>query len=150
MIKDYQSQKELRDLYDFCIIGGGPAGITLVLRLAGYGWRVVLVEGGGHEYSQRSQTLYKCSSSGLNAYVEATRLRFLGGTSNHWAGRCRPFEPSDFTVPPPVSLPGWPIAFSEIERHLPEAMAILDLPSDSGFKTIDVAMHGNDFEGLWR
>jgi choline dehydrogenase-like flavoprotein len=146
MIKDYQSQKELRELYDFCIVGGGPAGITLALRLAGYGWSVVLVEGGEHNYSQRSQSLYKCSSSGLNAYVEETRLRFLGGTSNHWAGRCRPFEPSDFTVPPPGGLPGWPIAFSEIERHLPAAMAILDLPPEPGFKAINATLHGDEFD----
>ncbi|WP_166359491.1 FAD-dependent oxidoreductase [Pseudomonas akapageensis] len=145
MIKDYQSQKELRDLYDFCIVGGGPAGITLALRLAGYGWSVVLLEGGEHNYSQRSQSLYKCSSSGLNVYLEETRLRFLGGTSNHWAGRCRPFQQSDFAVPPPGDLPGWPIEFSEIERHLPAAMAILDLPLDSGFKTINGAMD-SEFE----
>lgn len=145
MIKDYQSQKELRDHYDFCIIGAGPAGITLALRLAGDGRRVLLVEGGGHEYSQSSQTLYNCPSTGLNVYAEETRLRFLGGTSNHWAGRCRPFEKSDFDWGPPVSLPGWPIRFSEFERYLPAAMAIVDLPSDSGFKTINASMDGNDF-----
>ena len=110
MIKDYQTHKELRDDYDFCIIGGGPAGITLALRLAEAGWRVVLLEGGGHEYSQQSQDLYQCSSSGLEAYIHDTRLRFLGGTSNHWAGRCRPFEASDFSVPPPGGIPGWPVA----------------------------------------
>ena len=49
MIKDYQTQKDLRDHYDFCIVGAGPAGITLALRLAGNGWRVVLLEGGGRE-----------------------------------------------------------------------------------------------------
>ena len=37
MIKDYQQQKTLRDGYDFCIIGAGPAGITLALRLAAAG-----------------------------------------------------------------------------------------------------------------
>ncbi|KII28876.1 MULTISPECIES: GMC oxidoreductase [Pseudomonas] len=146
MIKDYQSRKELRDPYDFCIVGGGPAGITLALRLARYGWQVVLIEGGGHEYSLPSQDLYKCSSSGLNIYPEETRLRYLGGTSNHWAGRCRPFEKSDFAVAPPVGLPGWPIAFSEIERNLPTAMAILDLPSDSGFKAINASLDATDFE----
>ena len=145
MIKDYQSQKKLRDHYDFCIIGAGPAGITLALRLAGDGRRVLLVEGGGHEYSPSSQTLYNCPSTGLNVYAEETRLRFLGGTSNHWAGRCRPFEKSDFDWGPPVSLPGWPIRFSEFERYLPAAMAIVDLPSDSGFKTINASMDGNDF-----
>ncbi|MHC8332721.1 FAD-dependent oxidoreductase [Pseudomonas sp. LB3P25] len=146
MIKDYQSQKELRGYYDFCIIGAGPAGITLALHLAGNGWRVVLLEGGGHEYSQNSQSLYKCPSSGLEVYAEETRLRYLGGTSNHWAGRCRPFERSDFTVGPPVNLPGWPIAFSEIERNLPAAMAILDLPPHSGFKAINATLDGADFE----
>lgn len=146
MIRDYQSQKELHELYDVCIIGGGPAGIALALRLAGYGRRVVLVEGGGHEYSLRSQALYQCASSGLNAYVDATRLRFLGGTSNHWTGRCRPFEASDFSMPPPGDLPGWPIAFSEIERYLPEAMGILDLPVASDFKAINADLPGGDFE----
>ncbi len=29
MIKDFQQHKTLRDNYDFCIIGAGPAGITL-------------------------------------------------------------------------------------------------------------------------
>ena len=146
MIKDYQTQKDLRDHYDFCIVGAGPAGITLALRLAGNGWRVVLIEGGGREYAPYSQNLYKTASSGLEAYTEETRLRYLGGTSNHWAGRCRPFEPSDFALSPPVNLPGWPIAFSEMERNLPAAMAILDLPLDSGFKTVNAAFNSDEFE----
>ncbi|MHC8411816.1 FAD-dependent oxidoreductase [Pseudomonas sp. Hz4] len=146
MIKDYQSQKELRDHYDVCIIGGGPAGITLALRLAGNGRRVVLVEGGGHEYSPASQNLYKVSSSGLEVYAQETRLRFLGGTSNHWAGRCRPFEQSDFTVGPPVHVPGWPIAFSEIERNLSAAMDIVDLAPHSGFKAINATLDGTEFD----
>jgi hypothetical protein len=33
----------------------------------------------------------------------------------------------DFAVGPPVHLPGWPIAFSEIERNLAAAMDIVDL-----------------------
>ena len=146
MIKDYQSQKELRDFYDVCIIGAGPAGITLALRLAGKGRRVLLLEGGGHEYSQNSQNLYLCPSTGLEVYAEETRLRYLGGTSNHWSGRCRPFEHSDFSVAPPVNMPGWPIAFSEMERHLPQAMAIVDLVPQSAFKAINASLDGADFE----
>jgi len=145
MIKDYQTHKELRDDYDFCIVGGGPAGITLALRLAGAGWRVVLLEGGGHEYSLQSQNLYQCTSSGLEAYVHDTRLRYLGGTSNHWAGRCRPFETSDFSVQPPGGIPGWPIAYAEIERYLPAAMAIVDLPEGASFKAINAGLDGDDF-----
>ncbi|MFY0729829.1 FAD-dependent oxidoreductase [Pseudomonas sp. NFX15] len=146
MIKDYQSQKELRDYYDVCIIGGGPAGITLALRLAGNGRHVVLIEGGGHEYAEHSQDLYKCTSSGLEVYPGETRLRFLGGTSNHWAGRCRPFERSDFAVGPAVNIPGWPIAFNEMDRNLSGAMDIVDLPPQSGFKAINVGLDDDEFE----
>ena len=98
MIKDFQQQKALRDHYDFCIIGAGPAGITLGLRLAAAGWSVMIAEGGGREYAPHSQGLYACSSTGLELYAEETRLRYLGGTSNHWAGRCRPFTPSDLSL----------------------------------------------------
>jgi choline dehydrogenase-like flavoprotein len=146
MIKDYQTHKALGGPYDVCILGAGPAGITLALRLAGAGWRVLLAEGGGHDYAERSQDLYHCASSGLEMYPGETRLRFLGGTSNHWAGRCRPFDPSDFAAGPPVGLPGWPIAYAEIERYLPEAMAIVDLPEGAPFKAVNADLGGDDFE----
>jgi choline dehydrogenase-like flavoprotein len=145
MIIDYQARKELKAKYDFCIVGGGPAGITLALRLVKYGWSVVLIEGGGHEYSQRSQELYQCASTALDIYAGATRLRFLGGTSNHWAGRCRPFEASDFRVVPLGGLPGWPVTFPEIEHYLPEARRIVDLPVVSDFKAINAPLQGGDF-----
>ncbi|BBH45955.1 FAD-dependent oxidoreductase [Pseudomonas sp. KU43P] len=146
MINDYQAQKTLRDRYDVCIIGAGPAGITLALHLAKAGWQVVLLEGGGHEYAPRSQELYKCTSSGLELYAEETRLRFLGGTSNHWAGRCRPFTASDFAVQPPGNLPGWPIPYAEIERYLPAAMDIVDLPQGKEFQPLNAGLKGGDFD----
>ena len=43
MIKDYETQKTLREAYDFCIVGAGPAGITLALQLVGAGRSVVLI-----------------------------------------------------------------------------------------------------------
>lgn len=146
MIQDYQAQKVLRERYDFCIVGAGPAGITLALRLAMAGWSVALLEGGDQAYSPRSQALYKCTSSGLELYAEETRLRFLGGTSNHWAGRCRPFTASDFAVTPPGDLPGWPIPYAEIERYLPAAMDIVDLPQGAEFHALNAALEGGDFD----
>ncbi|WDY60204.1 FAD-dependent oxidoreductase [Pseudomonas sp. PSKL.D1] len=146
MIKDYQAQKTLRDTYDFCIVGAGPAGITLALQLAKAGWSVVLIEGGGHEYAPRSQELYHCTSSGWELYPGETRLRFLGGTSNHWAGRCRPFTPSDFAVAPQGGLPGWPIPYAEIERYLAAAMDIVDLPQGAEFHAMNAALKGGDFD----
>lgn len=146
MIQDYEQQKTLRDNYDFCIIGAGPAGITLGLRLAAAGWNVLLAEGGGREYAPHSQALYACPSTGLELYAEETRLRYLGGTSNHWAGRCRPFTASDFAVAPPGELPGWPIAYAEIEPYLPVAMDIVDLPAGADFRALNTGLEGGDFE----
>ncbi|WP_406822076.1 FAD-dependent oxidoreductase [Pseudomonas sp. KnCO4] len=146
MIKDYQQQKTLRDRYDVCIIGAGPAGITLALRLAAAGWQVLLAEGGGREYSALSQDLYACKSTGLELYAQESRLRYLGGTSNHWAGRCRPFTASDFALAPIGGLPGWPIPYAEIASYLPAAMDIVDLPPGSDFEAINSGLGGDEFE----
>ncbi|MBM3111237.1 GMC family oxidoreductase [Pseudomonas sp. P66] len=146
MIKDYETQKTLREAYDFCIVGAGPAGITLALQLVGAGRSVVLIEGGGHEFSSRSQDFYQCTSTGLELYPDGTRLRYLGGTSNHWAGRCRPFEPSDFVVAPAGGLPGWPIPFEQIDRYLPAAMSIVDLPQGAQFRAENMGLKGGEFD----
>lgn len=144
MLKDFQTDKRFRDLYDCCVIGSGPAGITVAQRLAAAGKRVALIEGGAAEYSEQSQALYECRSTGREAYVEKFRLRMLGGTSAHWTGRCRPFDPSDFSASARNGMPGWPIPYSEIERYLPDAMRILDLPGQE-FRTRNSPLDGVDF-----
>lgn len=143
MLHDFQNDKTLGE-YDVCVVGGGPAGITLALQLADKGLRVALLEGGGLAYSEPSQSLYAVDKQGLDLYAQATRLRYLGGTSNHWTGRCRPFEAADFSRPLPTGLPGWPITFEEFNRYLPAAMRILDLPV-KGFAAHNADMAGGMF-----
>lgn len=123
--------------YDFCILGTGPAGITLALNLANKGANVLLLEGGGLDYSQQSQQLYECKAITHNPWPMYSRLRYFGGTSNHWAGRCRPFEESDFIADSVNGLPGWPISFKEVNHYLGDAMDILDLDSVKGFTPIN-------------
>lgn len=118
--------------YDVCVCGTGPAGITVARDLASAGKRVVLLEAGGFEYSQRSQDVYAGTESGINTYntsVQAGRLRYFGGTSNHWSGMCGVFDESDFWPERYHDLPGWPIARKSILAHLQEAASILDLKS---------------------
>jgi choline dehydrogenase-like flavoprotein len=38
-----------------------------------------------------------------------SRLRFFGGTTNIWGGRCAPMDPEDFQARPWVPHSGWPI-----------------------------------------
>lgn len=143
MLFDYQNTRKLGD-YDVCVVGGGPAGITVALQLASKGRRVALLEGGGLEYKQASQSLYEAEVKGMDLFAASTRLRYLGGTSNHWEGRCRPFERADFETPPRTGLTGWPITFDEFNRYLPPAMRILDIP-EKGFAPVNPDMPGGLF-----
>ena len=85
--------------FDVCVIGAGPAGITLARRLAARGLEVALMEGGGLEWSEESQDVSAGESVGL-AYpdLDVARLRYFGGSSGHWNGLCRAFEAADLAA----------------------------------------------------
>lgn len=144
MIRDFAQGHDL-PAWDICIAGAGPAGIILALKLGAAGFKVGLLEGGGLSYSEESQRLYAVKSTGMDLFAASTRLRYFGGTSNHWSGRCRPFDRDDFERAPKGGLPGWPIPFDEFNWYLPEAMDILDLPA-AGFRAINEALPGPHFE----
>lgn len=44
---------------DVCIVGAGPAGITLAREFAGQEFRVCLLESGGIESAKSTQSLYE-------------------------------------------------------------------------------------------
>lgn len=112
---------------DVCIVGAGPAGITLARALAQKGWRVGLMEGGGLALSEASQDLYRGSSTGVEYPVDASRLRYLGGTSNHWTGETLPLDDRDFEALPYHPLNAWPIRRSDLDGYGERAAEILDL-----------------------
>ncbi len=115
--------------FDVCICGAGPAGITLARTLAGIGWRVALMEGGGLEPDARSQALYQGEIVGLPYYpLDACRLRYFGGTSNHWGGYTRPLDRRDFEVAPHDPLNAWPIKKTDLDPFADTTAEILDLP----------------------
>lgn len=123
--------------FDACICGAGPAGITIARSLASRNWHVLLLEAGGYAYTTQSQELYGAASIGRESWVNRMRQRYLGGTSNHWSGRCRPFEASDFLREPPSDLPGWPITIDEIAGYQSAALEILDIKSAEPFTQSD-------------
>ncbi|GHF29411.1 GMC family oxidoreductase [Kordiimonas sediminis] len=115
---------------DVCIIGGGVAGIALALEMIGAGVNVILLESGGFDYEEETQDLYRGKDVGIPYFeLDLARLRFFGGTSNHWGGWSRPLEPIDFESRDWVTDSGWPISFSEFSAHLGRASEILEIPS---------------------
>jgi len=110
------------------IIGSGPAGITVARKLAQAGLPVTIFEAGGASFSPQSQAFYDGHVTG-DPYFELddTRLRYFGGSSNHWAGWCRVLDEIDFQPKPWVPDTGWPITRHDLEPYLDEVRGILGL-----------------------
>ena len=112
---------------DLAIIGAGAAGITLARALADAPFRVCLIESGGVEPEDATQTLAGGESVGLPyGPLEATRLRQLGGTTNHWGGWCRPLDALDFEPRDWVPLSGWPLARADLDPYYLKATAVCE------------------------
>lgn len=118
---------------DACICGAGPAGIVLALELAQRrpDWHIVLLEGGGRGVeTERDRELYQVDMGQKRYAVEASRRRMLGGTSVHWGGWSKPFDPADFSSPAHWSAPDWPFTIDELSPFLPAAHRWCEIPSD--------------------
>lgn len=112
---------------DLCIIGAGPAGITLAMGLSEKGIKIVLVESGGLERTEAADELSSGMSVGRPYPISSSRLRLFGGTSNHWGGHCRPLEGIDFEQRDWVPNSGWPIAKADLDPYYERAHTVLDL-----------------------
>jgi choline dehydrogenase-like flavoprotein len=113
---------------DLCIVGAGAAGIALALALANTSLSVVLLESGGFDVEADTQDLARGAISGLPYYpLESARLRCFGGSTQHWGGWCRPFEPIDFATRSWVPDSGWPIELATLDAHYRRAQDLCQL-----------------------
>jgi choline dehydrogenase-like flavoprotein len=112
---------------DLCIVGGGPAGLTLAHALSGAGIRIVLVETGGEKKDSDAEALLGGATRNSRfAPMTMYRRRVLGGASTIWGGRCVPMDPIDFAVRDHVPCSGWPVSFDDIAQFYPEATEICE------------------------
>ena len=110
---------------DLCIIGAGAAGIAMAREFIGSGHQVCLLESGGFEIDADTQSLYQGDIVGQPYYeLDTCRLRFLGGTTNHWAGWCGPLNPIDFEERAWVPHSGWPIGRADLDPYYLRAQGI--------------------------
>ncbi|HTN70167.1 MAG TPA: GMC family oxidoreductase [Methylomirabilota bacterium] len=114
---------------DICIIGAGAAGITLALEFIGQPVRVCVLESGGLDSDERTQSLSTGENIGL-AYLplETTRSRQFGG-SLAGAGWFCPLDEIDFEKRKWIPYSGWPFAKSHLDPFYDRAQRILRLGS---------------------
>ena len=130
MIRDFRSADGRPDSVDcdLCIVGAGAAGITLALQFVGTPLEIIVLESGGLEYDAEIQDLYIGQNVGRPYYdLDVARLRYFGGTTNHWQGWCLPLTDLDLARKPWVSHSGWPIVRSELEPFYAAAHSVLEV-----------------------
>ncbi|HEU4709195.1 MAG TPA: GMC oxidoreductase [Methylophilaceae bacterium] len=110
------------------IIGSGPAGISLALKLEQKNIPSLILEAGGYDFDPDVQAAYQGKVIG-DPYFElaGARLRYFGGSSGHWAGMCRPLDEVDFEPRKGMKNSGWPIRKKDLDPYQEETNGILDL-----------------------
>ncbi|MDJ0924321.1 MAG: GMC family oxidoreductase [Acidimicrobiia bacterium] len=127
---------------DLCVVGGGPAGIALALRIAERtSLNVILLESGGLATEDEPQDLNDGTNVGLDYYdLTLTRHRVLGGSSHKWAGWCRPMDELDFDGRPWAPHMGWPITYDEFLPYYRDAAQLCQLESEQWTPTAGTAL----------
>ena len=111
---------------DVAIVGSGAAGQAAARRLLARGRSVVLIESGGFDHDAASADLNRGEIVGQPYHpLEHSRLRFFGGTTAIWGGRCAEYDAIDFERRDWVPHSGWPFGVDEIRSHLAEARVLL-------------------------
>lgn len=122
---------------EVCIVGTGPAGITLARELSLTNFRVCLLESGGLEFDQDTQSLTQGESVGnlFGTLDEQRRLQF-GGTANAWKIRLGnnqigvryvPLDKIDFEKRDWLPYSGWPFDKSHLDPFYERAQKICKL-----------------------
>jgi glycine/D-amino acid oxidase-like deaminating enzyme len=113
---------------DICVVGAGASGVALARDMMNAGHDVCLLEGGGMDYEEQTQSLFSGKNIGMEYYdLDHSRLRFFGGTTNIWGGRNVPLDAIDFKKRDWVPHSGWPITLDDLQDYYRRAHESLGL-----------------------
>ena len=113
---------------EICIVGAGAAGITLAREFIDQPHQVCLLESGGLDFDEVTQSLYEGENIGTSYFpLWETRARYFGGSTNLWGGWSRPLDDVDFEDRPWMLYSGWPITKAELLPYYQRAQKACQL-----------------------
>ncbi|MDX2214221.1 MAG: GMC family oxidoreductase [Oculatellaceae cyanobacterium bins.114] len=127
---------------DVCIVGAGPAGITLAREFAGQEFQVCLLESGGLEPTPEARSLLDGSIDPKHRYPSdeliAGRDRQFGGSANLWCIQVDPTETQanvrhvipddiDFEAREGIPYSGWAIRKADLKPYYERAHQICQI-----------------------
>jgi choline dehydrogenase-like flavoprotein len=119
---------------DICVVGSGPAGMSLVREFIGTDIKVCLLESGGLDVDPQAQALSEAVTTG-DPFLppQVTRHRQFGGNANIWSikigngqmgVRYAPLDEIDFEQRDWLPYSGWPFSRSHLEPFYQRAQAV--------------------------
>lgn len=122
---------------DLCLIGAGPAGLTIARELIDSGLQIVVLESGEFAHDEEAQALSageQQSSHHASGALRNGRNRQFGGTSNLWLSRTVPASgrrharavvPESIDLEPRFGNPavGWPITIDDLGPYIGRVLA---------------------------
>jgi choline dehydrogenase-like flavoprotein len=114
---------------ELCIVGSGPAGLTIASEFIGTEIQTLVLESGGMATDPVTDRLSEVESVGQPRIMEQhlVRNRVFGGTSHSWTGRCAPLDEIDFAARPWVPFSGWPMTRRDIDPFIDRASGYLGI-----------------------
>jgi choline dehydrogenase-like flavoprotein len=117
---------------DVCVIGCGPAGITLSRELVESGLQVVMVESGRLEADPFAHALLGGRAVGpviknYPKYLATSRYAGVLGSASRWGGYCTQLTPLDFQRREWVHESGWPLKASDLAPFTDRAAEVLGI-----------------------
>jgi uncharacterized protein YoaH (UPF0181 family) len=113
------SVSALDGVFDVCIVGAGPAGLSAAFTCHQRGLRVLLLEAGGKRPVPGDPDVLAAEIADTNSHdpVEIVAASALGGSSHWWGGRAVPLDPIDLRT--------WPIAYEELRPWYDQAARMI-------------------------
>ena len=113
---------------DVCIVGSGPAGLSIAHALEGSGATLCVLEAGAERPDRATQSLLAGESAFFDGdELQRSRLSALGGTSRIWSGWCRPLDAEVFEPRRQVPGEGWPFGREELDPFYARAHELCGL-----------------------